>query len=52
MKILLDYVKSILKSNKTDKIKAFVDSRIIYFMIPFLEYNDKGIRQDLLEIYL
>lgn len=41
-----------LKSNNTDKIKLFLDSRASIFLIPYLNSDDIQVRTNLLEIFL
>ena len=52
LKILLNYFKSILRSNNTDKIKLFLDSRASVYLIPYLNTEDAHVRASILEIFL
>lgn len=52
LKILLNYFKSMLRSNNTDKIKLLLDSRATVYLIPYLNSDDAHVRASLLEIFL
>lgn len=50
LRVSFQYIKALLQSNNTDKIKLVLDSKIIVYLVKFLGYNDVHIRRDLLEI--
>ncbi|EAR94381.2 EF hand protein (macronuclear) [Tetrahymena thermophila SB210] len=52
LKIVLNYFKSMLRSNNTDKIKLLLDCRAPVYLIPYLNTDDVHVRANLLEIFL
>lgn len=49
---MLNYYKSMLRSNNTDKIKLLLDCRAPVYLIPYLNTSDIHVRSSLLDILL
>jgi hypothetical protein len=47
-KIMFSFLKSVLKSCRTDKIKALLDIKVVYYLIPYLLHPEPKLRRDLL----
>lgn len=52
IRVSLGYIKSLLRSKNTDKIKALLDIKIPISIIRLLNINDIHIKHDILDILL
>ena len=50
LKICLKYIKALVQSNNTDKLKLILDSKIVAQAFKYLGYDDVHIRGEILEI--